>query len=384
MTNHTPVQPKASYGFEADNVPGTFAAPDLPYRPTDPLHYRPNIGLIACGGITSAHLKAYTGAGYNVVALCDTDPTRAEKRRDEFYPSAQVYSDYRDLLARDDIEVVDIAAHPIEREPIIPEALRAHKHVLSQKPFVLDLDLGEAFVKLADDMGVRLAVNQNGRWAPYFSYIRHAIEAGLLGDVATANFELHWDHNWTSATPFNNLHHLVLFDYTIHWFDAIHTFFPGRRATRVYASVECSRSQTAKPPLLAHVLVDFDGCQATIMVNGDTLFGPETRTSVIGSKGTIRSVGPSLQEQQVTLITAEGIARPALKGSWVPDGMHGSMGELLCAIEEGREPRNSARNNLRSLELCFAAIASADTHRPQIPGQVRSLPSSCVTRSGLN
>lgn len=54
----------------------------------------------------------------------------------------------------------------------------------------------------------------------------------------------------------------------------------------------------------------------------------------------------------------------------MPDGFRGTMGELLCAIEEGREPANSAANNLRTLELCFAALKSADTGRPQAPGRI--------------
>jgi hypothetical protein len=44
-----------------------------------------------------------------------------------------------------------------------------------------------------------------------------------------------------------------------------------------------------------------------------------------------------------------------LEGVWFPDGFHGAMAELLCAFEERREPEHSARNNLRSLALCFAA-----------------------------
>ena len=115
----------------------------LPYQPRDPRHYRPAIGLIACGGITHHHLTAYRAAGYNVVALCDLVLSRAKSRRDQFYPDAQVYRDYRKLLRRDDIEVVDIATHPRERVAIIRDALRAGKHVLSQKPFVLDLDVGQ-------------------------------------------------------------------------------------------------------------------------------------------------------------------------------------------------------------------------------------------------
>jgi hypothetical protein len=50
------------------------------------------------------------------------------------------------------------------------------------------------------------------------------------------------------------------------------------------------------------------------------------------------------------------------------------MGELLCAIEERREPLNSARDNLRSLELTFAAIASAHDGVARTPGQAQRLP----------
>ena len=74
------------------------------------------------------------------------------------------------MLTRDDIEVVDIATHPHERVAHSSKAaIAAEKHVLSQKPFVIDLDDGEKLVDLADKNNVKLAVNQNGRWAPHFS-----------------------------------------------------------------------------------------------------------------------------------------------------------------------------------------------------------------------
>jgi hypothetical protein len=52
------------------------------------------------------------------------------------------------------------------------------------------------------------------------------------------------------------------------------------------------------------------------------------------------------------------------------------MGELLCAIEDDREPVNSARGNLPSLQLCFAAVASADSGEPIRPDEVKALPVS--------
>jgi len=49
-----------------------------------------------------------------------------------------------------------------------------------------------------------------------------------------------------------------------------------------------------------------------------------------------------------------------LDGHWFPDGFAGAMGELLCAIAEDREPANSARDNLLTLELTLATCRSAD------------------------
>jgi len=193
-----------------------LAAPDLTYQPTDPKQYHPAIGLIACGGITAQHLTAYRTAGYNVVALCDLIIERAIDRRDTYYPDADVYVDYRDLLRRDDIEVVDIATHPPERVPLIEDALLAGKHVLSQKPFVLDLDTGERFCELAERQGVKLAVNQNGRWAPYFSYLREAVRQGLLGEIVSVDIHVAWDHTWIKGTAFEKIRHIILYDFAIH------------------------------------------------------------------------------------------------------------------------------------------------------------------------
>ena len=78
------------------------------------------------------------------------------------------------------------------------------------------------------------------------------------------------------------------------------------------------------------------------------------------------------------LFLENGTAKPKLKGSWFPGGFAGPMGELLCAIEENRVPQNNARDNLKSLALCFAAIQASTTGLPQVPGTVRKLPKGAV------
>ena len=358
---------KSTYGLGSETGGGRFEAPELAYRPRNPKTYHPKIGLIGCGGITQSHLSAYKKAGYEVVALCDVKEANAEARRKEFYPKAAVCTDYREILKRPDIEVVDIATHPETRVQMIRDAIRARKHILSQKPFVLDLKTGRQLVDAADKAGVRIAVNQNGRWAPHFAYLRQAVNTGLLGDVLGAHLSVHWNHDWLAGTAFDSVHHALLFDFAIHWFDILNCFMQGRPAKSVFASITRAAGQKSKPPLLGQVMIEYEGAQASLVFDAVAHYGPLDQTILIGTNATITSQGKNLNKQKVTLHTSEGHASPRLRGVWFPDGFHGTMAELLSAIEENREPDNSARSNLPSLALCFAAVKSAETGKPVKP-----------------
>jgi predicted dehydrogenase len=309
-----------------------------------------------------------------VAAICDLDLQRARNRRDEFYPEATICDDFRELKCRDDIEVVDVAVHPEHRIALIEAAITAGKHVLSQKPMAIDLEVAERLADLADKHEVKLAVNQNGRWAPHFAYALAAVQEGLLGEIGSVDFNLSFDHGWTIGTPFENVHHLILYDFGVHWFDLAACFLSKRRPTSIYASAVRAAYQKARPPFLASVLLDFEGAQVRMTFNAAVTLGQVDRTLIAGSLGTLESTGPSLSDQRVTLTTAAGVASPELSGTWFENGFQGTMCELLCAIEEKREPAHSARNNLQTLALCFAALSSADKQQPVRPGTVRKLP----------
>ena len=348
------------------------AAPDLPYRPPMPRNYRPRIALVGAGGIAAAHLDAYRAAGFDVAVVCSRSLARAEARRNEFFPHAEATDDVARTLARDDISVVDLTPHPADRLPLIEAALQSGKHVLSQKPFVLDLDAGMRLADLADEKGVVLAVNQNGRWAPHLSFMREAVRAGLIGEMQSCHLGMHWDHGWIKGTPFEEIDDLVFYDFAIHWFDFLVSLI-GNRATSVFATRARASGQSVRPPLLAQALVAFEGGQAALLFDGATRYGAEDRSIVTGSAGTLTSRGPDLSNQEVTLTTAAGVARPKLEGTWFKEGFRGTMGALLKAVEDGTQPENAARQNLDALALVFAAIASARRQRPVAAGSVRSL-----------
>jgi predicted dehydrogenase len=366
---------QSTYGLSQQVDSSTVEAPVLNYLPQQPKSYNPKIGLIGAGGITEYHLRAYQQLGLEVAAICDINPERAKARQQEFYPNAQVLTDYQELLKRDDIEVIDAATHPEERSNVIQDCIHARKHVLSQKPFVLNLDRGERLTEHAARNNVKLAVNQNGRWAPHFAYLHAAIQNELIGQVGSIDCQLAFDHSWTVGTPYENIHHLMLLDFGIHWFDLVNLLIGELPVESVFAQVAHTPYQKARPPFLASVIIQAQNLQARLSFNGATVHNQQDSTLLVGSKGTLRSSGPSLSQQTVSLTNHQGNASPTLKGSWFENGFQGTMCELLCSIEENREPSNSARNNLKSLALCFAALKSADTNLPVKPGTVRSIPS---------
>lgn len=345
--------------------------PKLDYLPRGPRYpKRHKLGLIGCGGISLYHLTAAKHWGVDVVAMADVDPAAARARRDKFFPKAEIYTDHRELLARNDITVVEIATHTAVRQGQIEDALKAGKHTLSQKPFTFDLGQGRRLIKLAQKHGVQLGINQNGRWAPQFAGLLAAVKSGLLGDIHTLDMIMEWDHTWTRGSKFAELHHLILSDFAIHWFDITACVFAGRTPLSVFANAVKAPNQDMTPPLLAHAAVNYGDGLATLGFSAYQSFAPHEYLCCVGSKGTLRGSGDLCGITELALTTGKGTVKIPLKGKWFPDGFLGTLGEFLRAIEEDREATINAANNLTSLELCFAALASADTGQPKVPGKI--------------
>ena len=339
--------------------------PDVDYRPPPLGADRPSVGLIGCGGISRSHLRAYREIGLDVAALCDLDPRLAERRRIEYYPEAAIYADVEQLLSSG-IEVVDVATRPAERVAIIEQAVAAGCHVLSQKPFATDLATARRLVAAADAQGVKLAVNQNGRWAPHWSYARRLIATGALGALRSVNLDFHWhwkprhagDLDERAAAGF------LLLDYGIHLFDFVHCLV-GDARPRVVATVVSQERMLdgGSVPGLASTIIDFGESQGTVSMNAtaEGFFCHGTR--IVAERGVISALRDTPRSQSVVVRTDTGDYSPRLEGSWMPDGFIGAMTELLAAIEEDREPEHGGRDKLATLDLTLQAIAAAGTAR---------------------
>ena len=98
-------------------------------------------------------------------------------------------------------------------------ALEAGKHVLSQKPFALDVADARRLVDEAERRGLRLAVNQNGRWAPAWRIATLLVQQGAIGDVCAVTHLYEHDFGWTVGDWPDELEHFVIYDFSAHWID---------------------------------------------------------------------------------------------------------------------------------------------------------------------
>ena len=310
-------------------------APDLPYRPPMPRDRSAPIALVGAGGISGAHLDAYARYGLNVVAICSRDLERARARRDAYFPSARVTDDFDSVLRDPNVRVLDIATHADVRLDLMRRALNADKHVLSQKPFVENLDDGRELVELAERRGLKLAVNQNGRWAPHLAYIREAVRSGLIGDVTGVHVEIRWNHGWIAGTSFEAMDDLILWDFGIHWFDFLASVI-GDRARSVYATTARAAGQTARPPLLAQALISFDGGQASLVFDGASRYGARDSTSVVGANGVAFSPGPRPRSSGGRALYGSRSGPPASHGFLVQRRLRWRHGRTL--VRDRRRP----------------------------------------------
>jgi predicted dehydrogenase len=143
---------------------------------------RLGVGVIGAGRWANwAHLPGWTrDERCEVVAVCDRDLDRARAAAQEF-GAAAVTADYRELLKRDDIAIIDVVTRDDEHFEINLAAIEAGKHVLSEKPVAHDFRDVRRLAGLASASGLKTKVGFTFRYSPAVRYLKHLIDSGSLG-----------------------------------------------------------------------------------------------------------------------------------------------------------------------------------------------------------
>ena len=149
------------------------------------------VGIIGTGmAFERLHYPAYQElkANYQIVALCDEDKVKAlDWAKKLGIPAKDVYSDYRELAGRDDLQVIDIMV-PIGLNFTVTEAVAAivaetQKAIICEKPLAPTLEQAQKSAELPDKYGVPIMIAENYRYNEEPNLIRDLVREGHIGET---------------------------------------------------------------------------------------------------------------------------------------------------------------------------------------------------------
>lgn len=330
------------------------------------------IGLIGCGNIgVNAHIPGVqANEGMTVVAAADPTPERLAAAGEAAGLAADnLYADWRDLLARDDIDAVIVATPQRFRPEIVIAAAQAGKHILAEKPLALTPADAQAMIDAAKDHGVTLGTVHNYHFMPVYAEIKDVLDSGEIGapEVAVMNYlgvedrpgaaayVPRWRHNAADSGGgvLTDMLHIV---YLAHW-------IMGGPPTSVSAFID--RRLDADGDVEDIALVRYTYPAGHAFVNMAWGKGPGG-VEIGGTKG--RVVMETLDDGTHPFVPATRLRVVGERGvrSWEPGtppayGMVAILNDFREAVEQGREPVASGEAGLRVLDSVLGAYVAGAT-----------------------
>ena len=145
------------------------------------------IGIIGCGGIANnKHMPALSKLSdkCEMIAFCDQDVERAQKAAAQYGTAdAKVYSDYKELLANPEVEVVHVLTPNVAHAPITVAAFEAGKHVMCEKPMAHTSADAKKMLDAWKKSGKKFTIGYQNRFRPEIQMLHKACENGELGEI---------------------------------------------------------------------------------------------------------------------------------------------------------------------------------------------------------
>jgi predicted dehydrogenase len=140
------------------------------------------VGVLGAGRWAQrAHLPGWTrDPRCEVVALCDTVPEMLHETATEF-GITDTTSDYRDVVSRNDIDVIDVCTPSHTHYELSMAALNAGKHVLCEKPVAYDFRETLGAAALAKSKGLKTKLGFTFRYSPAMQYMKEMVDQGFCG-----------------------------------------------------------------------------------------------------------------------------------------------------------------------------------------------------------
>ncbi len=257
--------------------------------------------------------------------------------------SDHLYSDYKEMLANEQLDVVSVCTTAKIRAGIVEDVARAGvKAIWGEKPIAISLEEADRMVNVCRENGVALAINCSRRWHPFYSEARRLIDDGTLGPLlqVTGYCRCGLSHNGS---------HLI---------DAVRFLSLGE-VEWVFGEMESDEAASGDEDLMGNGYLAFDnGVRSYIRSTPTGAAGWEIH--VIGEKGMIRFKSNG-QGQELVLLKGDQPAEVPFPWPVRMQGMGLTIVEDIArAIETGQPPKCSGDDGRAALEV---AVALRESHR---------------------
>ncbi|WP_054028538.1 Gfo/Idh/MocA family protein [Bacillus sp. FJAT-28004] len=332
------------------------------------------VAIIGTGSISSAHIDAYLALGNrcSIVALYDINAASAQDKKTKFQLSSEIVNDYKDLLSRDDIDLVSICTPPYTHSDLSVDFLQAGKHVIVEKPMASSLAECDRMNEAAVASGKILSVISQNRFGDAIMKLKSVLDSGLAGRIVHAQvdsfwwrgytyYDLWWRGTWEKegggCTLNHAVHHIDMFQWMMGMPDKVTAIMAN--TSHDNAEVEdLSVAILSYPRALAQITssVVHHGQEQKLIFQGEKarVSMPWQVTASSAQENGFPIENPEL-EQQIAAV-ADGVA------SLTYVGHKGQLDNVITAIENGSgDVLVTGVEGRKTLELITAIYQASST-----------------------
>lgn len=336
--------------------------------------------LIGCGRISTNHMKAAVNNKLNIVGVCDILPEKMkeilEKHGLEKEETIHRYTDYKELLEKEQPTLVSIATESGNHAEIALYCIEKGVHVIIEKPMAMSIDDANKIVNLAEEKNVKVSACHQNRFNVAVQELRKVVEAGRFGKISHGSIHVRWNRNkgyydqasWRGTWVQDGG---ALMNQCIHGIDLLR-WMMGDEVEEVYGATRQQFHDYLEAEDVGMAVVKFkNGAIGTI--EGTTNVYPknlEETLYIFGENGTVKIGGTSTNNIDVWDFADETEEDAKNKGlaeatSNVYGNGHTSLfTDVIDAIENDRKPYVDAVAGRNALEMILAIYKSQKTGQP--------------------
>ena len=332
-------------------------------------------GLIGYGAWGGHHARAIGEVPTaTLTAIC----ARSEASRDQAradHPDATLYADYQEMLAREDLDVVDVVLPSDLHFEVGSAVLQAGRHLLLEKPMALSIEDCTRLNDLARERGKILAVGHELRLSSLWGKIKQMVDAGAIGDPRYALIEL-WRRPYRLGAggwryDLGRVGNWIL-EEPIHFFDLARWYFEAAGdPVSVYAAASGVRDD--RPDLHDNfsATVQFPGGRYALVSQSLAGWQHHQQVKLAGTEGALwarwsgamdRTFTPTFSLEVGGGDKVEPVPIEAPSGEVYE--LVDEVGAMARAVLEGTPPACTGMDGRWSVALCLKAAESQAENRP--------------------